>query len=123
MIFKESVGLCLRAGSKSWQSLALGITASLVAISIHSLADYNLHFMANMFVVVVLVAIVMGKRKPKAAWALAIPCLAAMVAAIVVIVKDAGLDEFGFQFVLLLLGGYFIFFVLWFVERVGSRRS
>ncbi len=63
IIFKESIGWYLTSHSKSMRSLALGITCSLVAISIHSLADYNLHFMANMFVVVVLVGIVMGRKK------------------------------------------------------------
>jgi len=65
IIFKESIGWYLTAHRKSMRSLALGITGSLVAISIHSLADYNLHFMANMFVVVVLTGIVMGRNKRK----------------------------------------------------------
>ena len=62
----------------------------------------------------------LGKKRPKAAWALAIPCTAVMVAAIVAILRDAGLDEFGLQFVLVLIGGYFIYLVVWIVDRVLS---
>ena len=60
----------------------------------------------------------LGKRKPRVAWALAIPCLAAMGAAVVAIVRDAGLDEYGLQFALWLAGGYFIYGAVLLVERV-----
>ncbi len=63
----------------------------------------------------------LATKKPKAAWALAIPCAALTVAAIVAIVKDAGLEGFVLQFSLLLIGGYFIFLVILIVDGVILR--
>jgi len=63
ILFKETLGLYLKRRSNTKRSLALGIFGSFVAISIHSIVDYNLHFMANMFLVVILAGIVMGMRK------------------------------------------------------------
>ena len=65
--------------------------------------------------------VALGKKRPRAAWALAIPCLALMLAAVVTLVQDAGLDEFGFQLMLFLGGGYFIYLVVLVVNRVLSR--
>jgi hypothetical protein len=63
----------------------------------------------------------LATKKPKAAWALAIPCAALTVAALVAIVKDADLAGFALQFALLLIGGYLIFLVILIVDRVLSR--
>ncbi|MGA1826083.1 MAG: O-antigen ligase family protein [bacterium] len=57
LFFKQIFTIFVQAESKFSKFLALGIIGSMTALSVHCLFDYNMHFMANSILCVILVGI------------------------------------------------------------------